>query len=89
MNPDTRLTIPPHVMSRVVEDETVLLDLESGTYFGLDGTGQRIWLSFGEGLSLAEIAAVIVSEYEVEEAQAQADVQAFAAELLDRGLLRE
>jgi hypothetical protein len=66
MNPDTRLSIPPQVMSRLVGDETVLLDLESGVYFGLDGVGKRIWESIGEGLSLGETAAVIVSEYEVE-----------------------
>ena len=53
MNLDTRLSVPPQVMSRLVGDETVLLDLESGMYFGLDGVGQRIWKAIGEGLSLA------------------------------------
>ena len=89
MNPDTRLSIPPQVISRLVGDETVLLDLESGVYFGLDGVGKRIWESIGEGLSLGETAAVIVSEYEVEEDQARADVTEFARDLVERGLLSE
>lgn len=74
-------------MSRLVDDETVLLDLESGMYFGLDGVGKRIWESVSEGESLAETAAVIASEYEVEEEQALKDVLAFASDLVERGLL--
>jgi hypothetical protein len=89
MNPDTRLSIPPQVMSRLVGDETVLLDLQSGIYFGLDGVGKRIWESVGEGLTLREIGAVIVSEFEVDEATAQSDVIEFATDLVERGLLAE
>ena len=89
MNPDTRLSIPPQVMSRLVGDETVLLDLESGIYFGLDGVGKRIWESIGDGLTLGETAAAVVSEYEVDEGQAQADVIEFARDLVERGLLAE
>ena len=89
MNPDTRLSIPPQFMSRLVGEETVLLDLESGMYFGLDGVGKRIWESVGEGLTLGEIAAVIVSEFEIADSKAQSDVLEFAGDLLQRGLLAE
>jgi hypothetical protein len=89
MNTDTRLSVPTRVMSRLVGDETVLLDLESGLYFGLDGVGKRIWESIGEGRTLGETAAVIVAEYEVEADQAQADVMEFSRDLVARGLLAE
>ena len=88
MTPETKWSIPPQVMSRLVDDETVLLDLESGMYFGLDGVGKRIWESVTDGKSLGEIAAVITAEYEVDEAQALSDVIAFASDLVERGLLR-
>jgi coenzyme PQQ synthesis protein D (PqqD) len=84
---DTKLSIPSQVMSRLVGDETVLLDLSSGIYFGLDGVGKRIWESLSEGLSLTETAAVIVREFDVAEEQAQADLIAFATDLVQRGLL--
>ena len=89
MQLDTHLSIPPQVMSRLVGDETVLLDLSSGIYFGLDGVGKRIWESVDEGLSLGEAAAVIAAEFEVDEAQAQADLIAFATDLVERGLLTQ
>ena len=75
-------------MSRLVDDETVLLDLESGMYFGLDGVGKRIWESVADGKSLGDIAAIITAEYDVDESQALADVIAFASDLVERGLLK-
>jgi hypothetical protein len=89
MQLDAKLSIPPQVMSRLVGDETVLLDLSSGVYFGLDGVGKRIWESLTEGQNLSDTVAVIVAEFEVDEAQAQADVVAFVSDLVERGLLVE
>ena len=87
MNLDTRLNIPPQVMSRLVGDETVLLDLESGIYFGLENVGQRIWQCVSDGKSLAETIDVIVAEYDVDMAQARKDVIDFEKTLVERGLL--
>ena len=89
MNADTILSIPPQVMSRLVDDETVLLDLKSGMYFGLDGVGKRIWDAVAEGRSIRETVAVITDGYEIDEEQAEADVIAFARDLVERGLLVE
>jgi hypothetical protein len=86
---ETKLKIPPQVMSRLVGDETVILDLASGAYFGLDGVGKRIWESISEGKSLAEATSIIVAEYEVDESQAEVDVMQFVSDLVERGLLRE
>ena len=87
MQLDAKLSIPPQVMSRLVGDETVLLDLATGVYFGLDGVGKRIWESVAEGNDLRQAVADIVAEYEVDEEQAQADVIEFASDLVTRGLL--
>ena len=89
MNLDARLTIPTQVMSRLVGEETVLLDLASGHYFGLDGVGKLIWESISDGKSLADAVDAIVAEYEVDNSQAEADVKAFASQLVERGLLAE
>ena len=84
---DSRLTIPPQVMSRLVGDETVLLDMATGFYFGLDGVGKRIWESVADGKTLGQTAATIADEYDVEQARAETDVIEFVGELLERGLL--
>ena len=87
MNLEMKLTIPQQVIFRQMGDEMVVLDLESGLYFGVDGVGQRIWETFAEGRNLEEAVAVVVAEYEVDQVQAQADVIAFVSDLVDRGLL--
>ena len=87
MDLDTHLTVPPQVMSRLVGDETVLLDLASGMYFGLDGVGRRIWESISSGQNLGEAADAIVAEYDVDRERARQDVMEFANTLLERGLL--
>ena len=89
MNIDTKLTIPTQVMSRLVGDETVLLNLETGLYFGLDGVGQVIWESVSAGENLGSAVEAIVAGFDVDEDQAAADVLTFAATLVERGLLSE
>ena len=87
MNPTSKVTIPTQVMARTVGDETVILDLASGTYFGLDPVGARIWALMGEGKMLSEICATMLEEYEVEREQLEADVLRLADELAERGLV--
>jgi hypothetical protein len=82
-----KLSIPTQVMARTVGDETVILDLASGTYFGLDPVGARIWALIGEGKTLAEICTTILDEYEVEREQLEMDVLRLTGELLERGLV--
>ena len=88
MDKDTKFCSPPQVMSRLVGEETIILDLESGMYFGLDGVGKRIWDAVSEGNTLSETVDIVATEYEVEEDQAAADFVEFANDLLDRGLLK-
>jgi hypothetical protein len=80
-------TIPAQVMSRVVGDETVILDLGSGTYFGLDPVGARIWQLMGEGRSLGEICDTMLDEYEVTREALERDVIELADKLLEQKLI--
>ena len=89
LTPDSKLAIPPHVVSRAIDDESVLLNLESGLYFGVDQIGQMIWRLVGEGLALSEIIDAIVTEYLVETDQAKNDVFEFAKALIEKGLLTD
>jgi hypothetical protein len=65
MNLTDKATIPAQVMARQVGDETVILDLAGGTYYGLDPVGARVWQLMGEGKSLEEICDTLLVEYDV------------------------
>jgi hypothetical protein len=81
MNIERRFSILPQAMSRMVGDETVILELESGTYLGLDPVGTRVWALVSEGKTFGEICDLMVDEYEVEREQLQGDIEAFVTDL--------
>ena len=63
MKLDMILQIPDHVLAREVSGETVVLDLESGMYFGLNEVGSRVWNLLEQGLSLASVCDRIEAEF--------------------------
>jgi hypothetical protein len=83
-----RFEVPIEVMARQVGEETVILHLESGAYYGLDEVGSRIWALLVDGHTLAGICTTILDEYEAEKSQVEQDVLDLALELKERGLIR-
>ena len=87
MNLTDKVTIPAQVMAREVGDETVILDLANGTYYGLDPVGARIWHLMAEGQTLTQVCEVMLSEYEVTRENIERDVLALVQTLLERKLV--
>ena len=87
MNLFDKVTIPAQVMAREVGDETVILDLANGTYYGLDPVGARIWQLMAEGQMLTQVCDVMLAEYEVTREDIERDVFALVQTLLDRKLV--
>jgi hypothetical protein len=83
-----RVEIPPQVMTRTVGEEVVVLDLATGTYFGLDPVGARIWELMGEGKTLGEICDRMEEDYEVSREELERDTLRLAEELNGQGLLQ-
>jgi hypothetical protein len=82
-----KITISPEAITRQVSDETVILHRGSGTYFGLDSVGTRIWQLMGEGKSPAEICDLMLDEYEVARDKLERDIGALIKDLLDHDLI--
>jgi len=83
----SRLTIPEHVMVRRLGEECVILDMASGTYFGLDAIGARVWQLLAETGSPVEIGEQLAREYDVTPQQAAVDLARLVEELAANGLL--
>lgn len=78
----------PNVVARQVGDETVMLDLESGTYLGLDPVGARIWELIGENKTLGQVCEIMLAEYEVSSDVLERDVDRLIEDLLDNNVIR-
>lgn len=83
-----KLRIPEQVMARQVGDETVILDLASGQYFGLDEVGSRVWALLSEGRHVENICDVLAAEYDTSREQLLSDVRKLIDELIERQLVR-
>jgi len=87
MNLTDRLTTTNDAVVRQVGGETVVLDIASGTYFGLDPVGARVWqLIEDDECTLAETCDRIGAEYDVAREQLERDILALAAQLVEHGL---
>ncbi|MFN8633897.1 MAG: PqqD family protein [Chloroflexota bacterium] len=76
------------VVTATLDDETVLLNVVSGVYFGLDEVGTRIWQLMVDGGDHDAIVSRLADEYDVGVPQLSSDVSAFLAELQAQGLVR-
>ena len=81
------ISIPARVVFRDLEGESVLLDLESGRYYGLDEVGTLIWKMLREGASVAEIETGILEQYDTDRATVSRDVRRILDELAERSLI--
>lgn len=77
---------PDHLYSEV-GSEAVILDLESGVYYGLNETGVRIWEWLQEPKAFAELHELMMNEYEVDSQQCESDLKKILAGMTEAGIL--
>ena len=81
------IKISDDVVFRDLAGEAVILNLATGTYFGLDKVGTRIWHVLAEHGAKDKVIEVLLGEYEVEEGQLRSDVEHLIQQLSDKGLI--
>jgi hypothetical protein len=69
-------------------EETVLLDLQSGIYFGLDPVGTRIWAMMGSPRRITDIHSQLLDEFDVDAETCERSVRQFLNELATKGLVQ-
>ncbi len=83
-----RLKPSEQVIVRELSGESVLLDLQSGRYFGLNAVGTRTWTLMLEGRTLREVGDALCDEFDGTPAVIRAEIMRFADELCNNGLCR-
>ena len=67
--------------------EAVILELESGAYYGLKDVGARIWDLIQQPTTVNDIRHAILEEYEVEPDQCEHELLGILGDLASAGLL--
>ena len=81
------LTPSADAVESAVGDETVILHLVNGTYYGLDAVGTRIWSMIKTKTAMPVICATLAAEYGVALATIEDDARTFLSDLEAQGIL--
>lgn len=77
----------PFVISETIQGETIIIHLNTGTYYSLQGSGAEVWESIAGAATAAEIAADVAARYPVAADEAEATVSALIADLAAEELI--
>ncbi|WP_051305946.1 PqqD family peptide modification chaperone [Desulfogranum mediterraneum] len=82
-----QLKIGQDLVHQELDGEMVILNIQSGQYFGIEEIGSRIWTMLEQGMRPAAMVQGLIAEYAVEETLCREQVAAFLDELLQEGLI--
>jgi hypothetical protein len=82
-----RVAVCDDVIFRALGEESVILSLDTGMYFGLDPVGTRIWALLADR-NLEQVADVIHQEFDAEPPQIQQDLLALVEQLVEKRLVQ-
>ncbi len=84
---DVHIRLSRDAIAQEVSGETVILDLASESYFGLDEVGTRVWQLLRDHTSLRLVFDVMREEFAVEDSVLEGDLAALVESLVDAGLV--
>lgn len=82
-----RVAVCDDVVFRALGEESVILSLDTGMYFGLDPVGTRIWTLLPDR-ELAEVAEMIQQEFDADLPQIQQDLLELVEQLVAKRLVQ-
>lgn len=83
---DTLVAAPDQV-SCDIGNQTAILNMKNGVYYGLDSVGSRIWELLQQPRRFPEIEAVLQTEYDVEPSRLAREVLELCGTLANAGLI--
>lgn len=83
-----RAEMLPHVLVRYLDKESVLLNLETERYYGLDETGTRMWQLVTAAPNIESAYHDLLNEYDVESDVLRLDLAELLGRLVENGLLQ-
>ncbi len=88
LNALQKIVLTKDTLFQPLAEDSILLNLETEQYFGLDEVGTRMLQVMLESPNLGAASEALLAEYEVTPERLQADMARFLDELLENGLVR-
>ena len=71
-----------------IDNDLVIMSIANSKYYGAESVGRRIWTLIEHPIKVADVCAVLVDEFEVDNAVCERDALAFLGQLMDEKLLK-
>jgi hypothetical protein len=84
---DEHVTVPDDVLVRELDGESVLLNLATDSYFGLDTVGTDMWRALTTSGSIQEAYEALLADYDVEPDVLRRDLAEFVEKLVESELV--
>ena len=85
---EDRLSRVQNLLSTELDQETVLMSIDAGAYYGLEGPARSIWEILETPLTFSALVDRLVEEYQVSPETCAADLERFLSEMEREGFLR-
>jgi len=87
LSPASLIVATQHQVSSDLADEAVILDMPSGTYYGLNAVGASIWKLIQVPKTVHQLQEALLEEYEVDADTCEGDLLALLNDLQNKGLI--
>ena len=87
-SPEDKLIRSDKMLSTELDQETVLMSIDAGAYYGMAGPARSIWEKLEKSMTFSQLVELLVKEYAISNEICAADLQGFLSEMEDEGLLR-
>lgn len=86
-NAGDRLIRNQEMLSTELDQETILMSIDAGAYFGLAGTAQWIWSKLDSPITYGSLLEEVIEEFNIAPEACAADLQGFLEQMEREGLL--
>jgi hypothetical protein len=87
LDKSTRIVASSQQVSSALAGESVILNLQSGTYYGLNEVGSSIWQHIQHPTTVLDLCDAITSEFDVDSNTCEVEVLRLVAEMIDAQLV--
>ena len=88
LSKSSKIVVSKDVVSCNLGEETAMLDMKEGVYYGLNDMGTIIWDLIQKPITIEEIVEKILAEYDVDEETCYIDLKELFGEMLENGLVK-
>jgi hypothetical protein len=88
IRPETTLSRDKEVLASHLGEETVMMDVDQGCYYGLNVTATRIWDMLAQPTTVSGLCMQLAGEFDVPSPQCEQEVLEFLRDLMSRGLVK-